>query len=267
MSAPIPGPPAYGPPHPPPASRGAAGCFGIVLITAGALLLLAATALGVGGYVKRGEKLNPAYGQALWKEVPADTLFPDTIQQQDDPGTRVGGDEVSWYRVAIAEDVSCEAGLSKGSEEKALQAGCMVAPRATYVDASGNIVATVAHVVLKPAGDPEDQAVRLSETLSDMTNEYGLVHALPAPGTPAADWDDDARNGSYARAAGSRAPYVTAVAVGSVDGRMAARLPAPWNDHSAMEDRLPWVEAGGALAMELSLWLSHLAGHGPEEDE
>ncbi|MEO3827385.1 hypothetical protein [Actinomadura sp. B10D3] len=235
---------------------------------AGAMVLLAATALGVVGYSARGEKVNPAYGQAMWKEVAVDTFFPATIQHKREPGSHVGGKEASWYRVAIAPDGSCGAGLSKRSEDLAAEAGCEAAPRATYVDASGNIVATVAVVVLKPGGDVDSRSVELAESLKGITNEFALVHALPAPGTPAARWNDEARNGAHAgEVASAEVPYVIAATTGSVDGRRAAKLPPPWSDDSPRHDRLPWTEAAEALASEVGLWLTDLALKGAKGDE
>ncbi|MQA94070.1 MAG: hypothetical protein GEV11_05265 [Streptosporangiales bacterium] len=159
------------------------GCLGAGLAVAGVLLLLAATALVVLGYTQRGEKINPAWANAMWRNAPAERLFPKNIAMHYEPGTASGGRLASWYRVGIAPDTSCRAGLSEKAIDLATEAGCVAAPRATYVDATGNMVATVALVALKPGGaeneNGETPAAVLDSRLAEVRYDFGLVNAQP----------------------------------------------------------------------------------------
>jgi hypothetical protein len=91
--------------------------------------------------------------------------------------------------------------------------------RATYVDSSGSLVATVAVVVLSdPAGPAAAGNLAGSSGFSP-----GLVRALRVAGTPAARFGAAQRQLGDGTGAG---PYVILTTVGFADGRSRVHVPA-----------------------------------------
>lgn len=280
MTAPYPGgsmpprtaPPQTAPPAPspvPPAQAKSGGCLGTGLAVTGVLALIASGLLVVLGFTQRGQHLNPAWVNSMWRNAPAEKLFPANIAMHHEPGTASGGKVATWYRVGIAADTSCEAALHEDALKLANKIGCVAAPRATYVDATGNMVATVALIALKPGGaenaDGETPSQVLNAQFGEARYDYPLVHAYPVPKTPAARWNDAMRNGTGADKFDD-SPQVLAVTVGSTDGRSAGRLPEPWHFGSGgHDDRIPWHKASDALLQEFKLWYSDLHTSGRDD--
>lgn len=206
---------------------------------------------------------NPAYRGVAWRNEPATTLFPDRLsayRQGDpqDPRQR----RMEWVRAALSADTRCATGLEPAALKLAEKYGCQAVLRATYVDATNTQVATVGVIVIKDAEKDEDGYMP-SELLAKPINEAGdgyeaaeghdraafTVRALAAPGTPAARWNDAARNATYAESTDN---YTIAVTVGTTDGRRAARLPAPWDDAGVLaatrDDRASYLEGAKGLS-------------------
>lgn len=200
------------------------------------------------------------YGPSMWRNAPAAKLFPKSL------GTRPAGTQIpiadpkiaNWRRVGISQHTGCTQALSKRAAAQAKARGCEAVLRATYVDPTGNVVATVAVVVLaKPGSDREDGLERYMDDEAPHA-----VRALPVRGTIAAGWSDERRVGSSSRSGWSDyLPYVIGATAGSVDGRMAGRLPGEW-DSGNDTDRRPWEESAQVLAYELQLHMDDLLNEG-----
>lgn len=265
MSPAYPGAPAHPPPAPmpqqnPPARSGGGKGRGGVLIVLGVLLLVVSAGLVVFANARQESRLNPAWVKGMWRNVPAEKLFPATIASAPGTGVSSNGKLASWYRVGIAPTTDCERVLSKKAQE-ATDGDCAAAPLATYVDATGNMVLSVALVQVKDSaatGEYGPDEV-FKSGLEDIVNKTPLINTYQVSGTPAAHWENGARNGASAdnfmSAVGLplKTPYVIVTAVGSVDGRLGDRLPEQW--YMATRDRDPWNEAGSGFASEYATWL------------
>ncbi|KUM67703.1 hypothetical protein [Streptomyces curacoi] len=128
--------------------------------------------------------------------------------------------------------------------------------RATYVDPTGDMVATVALIVL-----PGDGAnVKLAQAYEELEAE-GTVAPLPVPGTPAAGWKADVRNGvALDSTSGEHMPYAIAATTGAVDGRLAGNLPGAWGDDDleVSADRESWYAEAETLVEMFSLHMDDL---------
>ena len=266
--------PVQGPPSPlamppvaPPAPVGAPGgggraartVIGSILGLFGVLVLVGGGALAAHAYSNSQQTIaNPEYGKAIWTDEPADSIFPDTIGGRDG---RLGGltnpKYSYWHRLGISPETSCSKGLTAKTLAKAEQVGCKAVLRATYVDPTGDMLATVALIVL-----PGDVSKRqeLAQAYEGMDNE-GAVAPYAVPGTLAAGWKKIGRNGSALKPAdGENLPYAVAAATGAVDGRLAGNLPGEWaEDHDeVMTDRESWFGEAEMLARMFELHMEDL---------
>ncbi|OEV29805.1 hypothetical protein AN219_14545 [Streptomyces nanshensis] len=237
------------------------GWIGTAVCIFGALILVAGVAFGFYVYAGTSEQTDnsQAYGRVLWRNHPADKVFPKTLAatssyiSTDGKASGPPGDPKrgQWQRLGIAPGVNCVAALGSTTAQLAQRVGCKAAPRATYADPSGNVVATVALVV-----STDDGADKLGGFLEGLDSPRGDfkpgVHAYRVPGTLAAKWSDRQRNGMGGAQLTSM-PYAVAVTTGAADGRLAGRLPAPWSErYDAGTDRQPWSAAAANLATGLS---------------
>lgn len=262
-----PPPPPAMPPMAPPAPVGAPGgggraartVVGTILGLFGLLVLVGGGALAAHAYSNSQQTLaNPEYGEVIWTDEPANNIFPDTIGGRDG---RLGGltnpKYSYWHRLGISPETSCSKGLTAKTLAKAEQLGCKAVLRATYVDPTGDMVATVALVVL-PGGTSKNQ--ELAQAFDGMENE-GAVAPLTVPGTLAAGWKKIGRNGSaLTSTSGEHMPYAVAATVGAADGRRAGNLPRDWaGDYSdAMADRESWYAEAKILVMMFQLHMDDL---------
>jgi hypothetical protein len=247
-----PGNPVPGAPVPPSGGgRTVRTVFGSLLGVFGVLGMLGGGALAAHAYNNSQLPVpNDAYDAVMWRNESAENLFPATVgDSSDEKGAR-------WSRMGISQDTSCAKGLSGETKDTAVRLGCKAALRATYVDLTGEMVATVAIIVLPADGSKGQQ---MGEYLDDQSTEDvpdAAVVPLKVPGTLAAKWQDSRRNGMGGTASGI---YGVAVTTGAVDGRAAANLPGDFGKYGANdEDRQPWMKEADALSKEFFYHISSL---------
>lgn len=193
------------------------------------------------------------YGPVMWRNAPAEKLFPKSLgKKRKVTSSATDPRQAEWRRVGIAQKTACALGVSGPLAAAEKKRGCKAVLRGTYVDPTGNTVATIALVVL-PKG-PE-----LNEQLGDFfeSGRHG-VKTFAVPGTSAARWKDGGRNGSGGHMAeGEYLPYDVAVTTGAVDGRKSGRLPEEW-DYGNKSDSSPWREAAQGLADDYYWYIDDL---------
>lgn len=250
--------PQQPPRHPAPTGGGAGRkVLGGVFAVFGVLVLLGGGGLAGNAYSNHQQVLpNLAYGENLWRDEPVDKVFPTSL------GGRTGYDGglydpamAIWNRVGISPDTGCDKGLTRNTLAAAQDNGCKAVLRATYLDTTGNMVATVALVVL-PEGQPDaGPKAQVQEVYEDNRDSEGAVAPYAVPGTLAAEWK--VRNGSCLRAMpGENLPYAIGVTIGSVDGHMAGELPGEWSELGGEDtDYQSWDANAEDLA---GLFVGHL---------
>ncbi|WP_220448225.1 hypothetical protein, partial [Nonomuraea diastatica] len=194
------------------------------------------------------EIFNRQYANNLWRNLPAETLFPPAIGMRD-PDRR-GAARGAWTRAAISPETSCGKALTGGLAKEAKKRGCQAALRATYVDGTGGTAATIAIVVF-PADDSGNDLDAILHDAQREERDYG-VRPLPAKGV---QWTDSARAGSGGNSAGR---LFVAVTSGPADGRRAGKLPQPWGRRESHQryDRSPWGEISAGLAKSTTAHLT-----------
>jgi hypothetical protein len=248
------GTPQYGAPTPaPPAGGGAAvrRGFGFVIALVGVLLLTGGSALAAHAYSNSRQAIpNYKYGLSLWKDEPVDTLFPESLggRDADYNGKFSNSGRALWRRLGISQETACDKGLTALTKAKAKELGCDAVLRATYVDPTGNTIATLALMVI-PGG--ESKREEMTAFFDGREGLEGAVHALAVPGSLAEGWTDAVRSGSGLRAVGGDSmPYVVAATAGAADGRVAGGLPGEWGDEDVdgKTDRTSWEGSATDLA-------------------
>jgi hypothetical protein len=150
-----------------------------------------------------------------WRALAAGSIFPDSVVYEL-PATTVNastGLVLDARRLGISTQTNCAIGVSDQAAHILSQHGCSAVLRATYVDSSGSLVATVAVAVL-----PGSAAARMVVTALTGTSGSSpmLVRTLRVASTPAARFGDAQRQLSSAVGAG---PYVILSTAGFTDGR------------------------------------------------
>ncbi|WP_280266583.1 hypothetical protein [Nocardia wallacei] len=231
--------------------------LGGLLAVVGTLALLGGGAVAGNAYSNHRQVLpNLAYGENLWRDEPVDKVFPISLGGRTgyDGGLYEPGSAI-WNRVGISPETGCDRGLTRNTLAAAQDNGCEAVLRATYVDTTGNMVATVALVVL-PEGRPDSgPKERVHKFFQDNREVEGAVAPYAVPGTLAAGWE--VRNGSYLRAVpGANLPYAVGATIGSVDGHVAGRLPEQWGELGGQDTD---YESWDANAEDLvGLFVGHL---------
>ncbi|UBU13646.1 hypothetical protein [Nonomuraea gerenzanensis] len=242
------------PPPPPPPVRPPRSPWriivGLVVAGIGLLPLLGGGALIAKAYSNSRQVIhNPEYARQLWRNVPAETLFPARLgREHPDKTYRDPNDERGWTRAAVSTGTSCEQALSGELARVAAKSGCVAALRATYLDDTGGTAATVALIAFR---DDDYARQGLQDVVAEADEKPDhVVRALAAPGT---QWKDAARAGNGGWTIGGTPMYV-AVTAGPADGRRPGRLPLPWGRRAypQKEDREPWAHTAQALAQSLS---------------
>ncbi|MGW5482126.1 hypothetical protein [Streptomyces sp. NPDC004008] len=192
---------------------------------------------------------SEAYGPVLWRNETVGQLFPATIGEPPDYTYQASDKKVAqWSRMGVSQGTSCSEGLSGETEKTAQRLGCQAVLRATYVDLTGEMVATVAIIVLPKGGTA---AQEMGEYLDDQVTEDvpdAAVIPLKVPGTLAAGWQENKRNGVGGTGLGENLPYAIAVTTGAVDGRTSSNLPGEFGHYSGNnQDRRPWMNEAQAL--------------------
>lgn len=264
-----PGMPPMAPPAPPRVPGGggrtARMVIGSILGLFGVLLALGGGALAAHAYSNSQQTLaNPEYGEVIWSDEPVDSIFPDTIGGRDGRlGDLTNPKFANWRRLGISPETSCSKGLTGKTLAEAERLGCKAVLRATYVDPTGDMLATVALIVL-PGDASQNQ--ELAQAYEDMENE-GAVAPLAVPGTLAAGWKKIGRNGSaLTSTSGEHMPYAVAATTGAVDGRLAGNLPGAWaeDDSEIMADRESWFAEAEILVRMFELHMDDLQLGGAE---
>jgi hypothetical protein len=158
-----------------------------------------------------------------WRALPAEEIFPASVSYQL-PSEDLGATSdllLDARRLGISPATKCSSAVSGTAVRILSEQGCSAALRATYVDSSGSMVATVTVAVL-PSTSAADNVVR---ALPGASTGRMIIRALRIASTPAAGFDDDDRQLSRTEAVG---PYVIMVTVGFSDGRHHMHLGDPY---------------------------------------
>ncbi|MFC5216065.1 hypothetical protein [Streptomyces coerulescens] len=200
---------------------------------------------------------NSDYGPTLWRNETADRLFPATVGEPSYQHDASDRKVAQWSRMGVSQDTSCSKGLSGETKETAERLGCEAVLRATYVDLTGEMLATVAIIVV-----PEGTAGQEMGEFLDSQEQADVPDAAVVPfavqGTLAAKWRENRRNGMGGDALEG---YAVAVTTGAVDGRTSGNLPGEFGDYGANdEDRKPWMDAADAFSKTFGIHLANLEG-------
>jgi hypothetical protein len=150
-----------------------------------------------------------------WRVLPAGKIFPASVSYTV-PGADLfasGGLTLQAQRVAISNAASCAGAFDPAASSVLTRHGCLTVLRATYLDASGSMVATIAVAVL-----PGSAAARAAYAALPTTGAGapGPALAFAVPETLAAGFGDAERQLSSGAAAG---PYVILSTAGFTDNR------------------------------------------------
>jgi hypothetical protein len=205
-----------------------------------------------------------------WATTPAASIFPATVT------AAVSG--IAWDRVAIDSSASCPAALTADWQPDSSRP-CTAVLRATYTDRARAIAATVGVIVnpsstdpagasmydtwLGPISDTQDRSEGIGAT---QTAVDFVIHALPAPGTAAANVGDRdllaMTTGTWLKGAPSDW-LALVVETGSLDGqRTAGNLPSPWAAQAGgnHRDRDSWYIPAQDLTTALDAHYQKLFG-------
>lgn len=215
--------------------RGRLTAFG-TLLTAG-LIGLAIAAVGI-AHQLLPRQFTPAQQRAIsawevqrrWRTLPAGKIFPPSVPYQLSPGllNASTGMTLRARLLGISPATSCARAVTGPAVRVLRMHGCSVALRATYVDASGSLVATVAVAVLPSTAAASTAAGELSQAAA---GSAVLVRALAIARTPAAGFRTRQRQLGFA--AGARS-YVIMATAGFADDRRQVDLTADNYLHSEL---------------------------------
>jgi hypothetical protein len=172
-----------------------------------------------------------------WERLPAGKIFPATVSYHDTEGT-----VMTARLVGIAPPASCQAGLESAGYSMVRSLGCATILRATYVDESGALAATVGIAVLRSPAAAQ-------HAVSDVTSlgPTDGLHAVSFSGTTAAQFGDAARGMQGGTAGG---PYLFLYTAGFTDGMPGA---------AAVDQQQELVAFGSGVDLGLQ---AVLTGHG-----
>lgn len=201
--------------------------FGLVLVLG--LAALAVAAVGI-AHQLLPRQLTPAQRRAIsaweqqrrWRALPAGTIFPASVSYQLPAGDldSARGLELRAQRLGVSPVSTCTGVVTGAAAQVLSEHRCAAAMRATYVDSSGGMVATVVVAVLPSAAAAESVVAELAGPGSGHPE---LARALAVPGTAAARFADTRRQLTDAADAG---PYVIVSTTGFSDGRRKVRIAA-----------------------------------------
>jgi hypothetical protein len=198
------------------------------MLSAG-LIGLAVAAVGI-AHQLLPRQFTPAQQRAIsnweqegrWRSLPAGKIFPASVPYEV-PSAALDADQglsLDARLLGIKEDRTCGEAITGPAARILARQDCSAALRATYVDATGSLVATVAVAVLPDSAAAHSVLQDLEETGDglpwDKTSAQQMVRALRVVRTPAAAFGDLQRQLSQAASAG---PYVILSSAGFTDGR------------------------------------------------
>jgi hypothetical protein len=214
----LPGPHARS--DPPRRGRGRIVAFGLVLALG--LAALAGAAVGI-AHQLLPRQFTPAQQRSIvawelqrrWRALPAARVFPESVTYQIPAAVLYATSSLYLQArlIQISPQDTCPAAFSGVATRVLREHGCSAAMRATYVDASGGMVATIAVAVLPGSATAQAVAAALPGSADARP---ALVRALSIPRTAAAGFRDAQRQLSVTTAAG---PYVIMATAGFSDGR------------------------------------------------
>ena len=163
-----------------------------------------------------------------WRALPAGKIFPASVSYTVPAADLYSGSGLTLHaqRLAISRPEGCAGAFDAAAGRVLGQLGCSTVLRATYLDASGSMVATIAVAVLPGTTAANAAYARLPGTAAGAP---GPAHAFAVAGTPAAGFGDAERQLSIDVAAG---PYVILSTAGFADGRT---LRVAANDYMSRE--------------------------------
>jgi hypothetical protein len=150
-----------------------------------------------------------------WRVLPAAKIFPSVVSYTVPASAFQGpaGLTLQAQRLGISAPESCGAAVSAAAASVLERSHCSTALRATYVDSSGSMVATLVVAVL-PANA---SGVRVARDLTTTAGGAGgPAQTFPVQETAAAEFGDGQRQLSDVVGAG---PYVILSTAGFADGR------------------------------------------------
>jgi hypothetical protein len=207
--------------------RGRLTAFGALL--AAGLVGLAVSAVGIAHQllprhftVAQERAIATWEVERRWRAVPAGTIFPASVPYYLSASllNSTSGLALHARLLGISPATSCVRAASGPAIQVLRTHGCSDTLRATYVDASGSLVATIAVAVLPSAAAAGTVVNQLS---GSGASHPALVRALAIARTPAADFGAAQREVSYVTAAEA---YVIMATAGFADGRGRVRLAA-----------------------------------------
>jgi hypothetical protein len=170
------------------------------------------------------ETTNNAFAAVAWHDLTSDQIFPDYLTD-----ISVGDNLRGWSRQGIARETSCADAFRQDFAEKLAGAGCKTALRATYVDMSGTVAATLGVAVVNSYAD----ANAVNQEFNWSAGTGPLVNPVAVANTPAASWNKDLAMAGGAEIIGlstTSPPYLAAISVGPVDNsRTWTSLPGQWS--------------------------------------
>jgi hypothetical protein len=208
--------------------RGRLTAFGALL--AAGLVGLAFSAVGIAHQllprhftVAQQRAITAWEVERRWRAVPAGTIFPASVPYYL-PASLLNANAGMTLRarlLGISPATSCALAVSGTAIRLLRTHGCSDALRATYVDSSGSLVATVAVAVLPSTTAATAVVSDLSQ--NGTASSPALVRALAIARTPAAGFGAAQRQLSYTIGAQS---YVIMATAGFADGRGRVRVGA-----------------------------------------
>jgi hypothetical protein len=171
-----------------------------------------------------------------WRALPAGAIFPASVSYSVPYNDLNSGSGLTLQArlLSVSRKTTCAAAVSGQAARILGEHGCTDAMRATYVDASGSLVATVAVAVL-PDTAAERAAVQALTGPGAISPR--LVRALPVPRTPAGEFGEAQRQLTRVVGAG---PYVILSTAGFADGRRYVRIAGD----SYLDDELTSLVSG-----------------------
>lgn len=199
-----------------------------VALLAASLAGLAVSAVGIAHQVLPRQFTVAQQGRIIswewqrkWRALPAGKIFPATVPYQL-PSTAVDADQglaLDATRLGISTSTSCASALPASTARIIGRYGCAAVLRATYVDSTGSLVATIAVAVLPDSAKAKAAATQLTSNSRPTT--LALVRPLPVARTEAAGFGDRQRQVSSGFNAG---PYLIMTTAGFADGRPRGRF-------------------------------------------
>lgn len=209
--------------------RGRLTAFGALLMAG--LIGLAVSAVGI-AHQLLPRQFTAAQQRAIsawevgrrWRAVPAGSIFPASVQYYLVPSSFNARSGLTLHArlLSISPETSCARVVSGPAIRILREHGCSAGLRATYVDASGSLVATVAVAVLPSSAAARAVSSELSSSPGG-TASPAMFRVLSVPRTPAAGFGAAQRQLSYATSAQS---YVIMATAGFTDDRHRVRLTA-----------------------------------------